>query len=130
MLSTFLGQIQSYFSKSFFVASFFPLLGFTFANGFVAYLLFNPWQVWADKNIIKVTESAFYATMVVVAIAFGAIVLSSLSTFLRQILEGKWGPFARFFTPAEDRRRLRLIQEKSQAEKELPHLEKAPEWQR
>jgi hypothetical protein len=120
MLSTFLSQLQSYFSKYFFVASFFPMLGFTFANGIVAYYLFSSWQIWAERNIVKATNGAFFATSLVVAIA--------LSMFLRQTLEGKWGDLSRFFTSAEDRRRQRLIQEKEQAAEEITYLEKAPEW--
>jgi hypothetical protein len=128
MLSTLLGQLQSYFSKYFFVASFFPLLGFTFANGIIAYFLFNPWQIWAERNIVKSTDGAFFATSLVVAIIFGAVVLSSLSTFLRQTLEGKWGHVSRFFTSAEDRRRQHLIQEREQAAKEVAYLALAPGW--
>jgi hypothetical protein len=128
MLSTFLSQIQSYFSKSFFVASFFPLLGFVFINGLIAYCLFGGWQTWAEQNIVKTPDNAFYATSIVVAVVFFAIVLSSLSTFLRQMLEGKWGRISEFFTPAEDRRRQRLIRERDQAAQEAVYFEKAPEW--
>jgi hypothetical protein len=128
MLSTFLSQLQSYFSKSFFVASFFPLLGFVFINGLIAYSLFSGWQTWAEQNIVKATDGAFYATSVVVAVVFFAIALSSLSTFLRQLLEGKWGKLSQFFTPAEDRRRQRLIREREEAAQEVAYFEKAPEW--
>jgi hypothetical protein len=128
MLSTFFSQLQTYFSKYFFVASFFPALGFTFLNCAIAYLLFPSWQTWAEQNIVKATDGAFFATSLVVAILFGAVVLSSLSTFLRQTLEGKWGCFSQVFTSSQDRRRQRLIQDRDQAADEIASLENSSDW--
>lgn len=39
MLSTFLSQLQSYFSKYFVLGSFCPVLAFAFLNGLTAYFV-------------------------------------------------------------------------------------------
>jgi hypothetical protein len=95
MLSTFLTQIQNYFSKYFLVGSFLPVLAFAFLNGLIAYPLIGAWRGWANTNILQTTAAgaAFFTASIVVALALAAYVLASLSTFLRRALEGQWpGP--------------------------------------
>src|ERR1700694_33778 len=102
MLSTFLTQLQNYFSKYFIVGSFFPMLAFTFLNGLIAYFLIGDWHSWADNNILKETagSAAFFTTSIVVAILLAAYALAALSPFLRRVLEGQWSGFLRdWFVP-------------------------------
>jgi hypothetical protein len=132
VLSTFLGQIQNYFSKYFIIGSFLPVLAFTALNGIVAYLLFSEWQRWVDVNLFGSTlgHGAFFTTSFVVGMLIAAYVLSALSTFLRQRLEGKgWGTLAAGFISAQDRRREILINELQEAAMEVIDLEDAPQWE-
>jgi hypothetical protein len=132
MLSAFLNQIQSYFSKYFLIGSFLPVLAFAFLNGLIAYVAFGEWQAWADKNLLgaTVTGGAFLIASFGVAVLIAAYVLSSLSTFLRRCLEGKWGPgVSRLFMPAQNRRRERLIQQMNEAAMEMADLENVSLWQ-
>src|ERR1043166_7880979 len=80
MLSTFLSQLQSYFSKYFVIGSFCPILAFTFMNGATAYVLSASWRAWIDRNIFNSTagRGAFAVTSITVAMVLLAYVLSSL----------------------------------------------------
>ena len=132
MLSTLLGQLQGYFSKYFIIGSFSPMLAFTFINGAAAYFVFEPWSAWVDRNLLGTTTvggGVFLTTSILVGIVLLAYVLSSLSTFLRQVLEGKWwGGFASLIVPAQNKRRLALVGELNQAFQEIPDLAHLPEW--
>lgn len=131
MLSTLLGQLQGYFSKYFVVGSFSPMLAFTFINGAAAYFVFDSWRDWADRNILNatVTGGAFLTTSIVVAVVLAAYVLSSLSTFLRQQLEGKWwGVCAAMFIPAQNKRQRALQDKLDEAVQEMTDLRHVDEW--
>jgi hypothetical protein len=131
VLSTLLSQLQGYFSKYFVVGSFSPMLAFAFINGAAAYLVFDSWRSWADANILNasVTGGAFLTTSIVVAVVLTAYVLSSLSTFLRQQLEGKWWDFvASRFVPAQNKRRLALLDALNNAFQEMADLDHIGEW--
>ncbi len=129
MLSTLIGQIQGYFSKYFLVGSFSPMLAFTFINGAIAYLVLDSWQAWADKNLINATGGAFFATSVAVGVLMLSYVLSSLGTFLRQLLEGKWyGFLAGMFIPAQNRRRLKMLAAVEEAFREMTDLGYVRQW--
>lgn len=132
MLSTFLSQLQSYFSKYFVVGSFCPMLVFAFVNGLTAYFLFGAWRGWVHTNILgsDVGRGAFLTTSLVVAIVLAGYVLSSLSTFLRRLVEGEWwAPLARLFIPAQNRRRQRLIDNVTTAAMDIVDLRDAPRWE-
>lgn len=132
MLSTLLSQLQGYFSKYFVVGSFSPMLAFAFINGAAGYLVFDSWRVWADANILNatVTGGAFLTTSIVVAVVLMAYVLSSLSTFLRQQLEGKWwGVFGSLFIPAQNRRRLALLDALDSAFQDMADLSHIGDWE-
>jgi hypothetical protein len=131
MLSTFLTQLQSYFSKYFIVGSFFPMLAFAFLNGLIAYFLIGDWHRWADNNILKATagNAAFFTTSIVVAILLAAYVLAALSTFLRRMLEGQWNGFLRnWFVPAQNRRREAIARQRSAEGREMADLAYASDW--
>ena len=130
MLSTLLSQLQGYFSKYFVVGSFSPMLAFTFINGAAAYFVVEPWHAWADDNILKptVTGGAFLTTSIVVGIVLAAYVLSSLSTFLRQVLEGQWwARVAGWFVPAQNKRRLQLLDSLARSFEEMTDLNQMDE---
>jgi len=132
MLSTFLTQLQSYFSKYFIVGSFFPMLAFTFLNGLIAYFLIGRWHHWADENILNATASgaAFFTASIVVAILLAAYVLAALSTFLRRILEGQWSESLRaWFVPAQNRRREAIATQLSAEGREMADLRYALAWE-
>ena len=86
MLSTFLSQLQSYFSKYFVMGSLCPMLAFAFLNGVTLYFVSPTWQTWAGKNILNGTagHEAFLVSSLVVGLVLAAYVLSALSTFLRR----------------------------------------------
>ena len=131
MLSSLLSQLQSYFSKYFIVGSFSPVLAFTFVNGLTAYLLFDRWRAWIDPYITNpsVARAIFVITSVTVAMTLAAYVLSSLSTFLRRLLEGYWWePLTKLFIPAQNMRRQRLVAAKDEAAKTNADLAEAPQW--
>lgn len=133
MLSTFLNQIQTYFSKYFIIGNFFPMLAFAFVNGMAAYLIFHSWRSWVDANLFDASakHGAFFTASVIVGIILAAYVLSSLNTFLRRLLEGKWWqPLATLFIPAQKRRRERLLEEINNAAMDIIDLRDADEWQK
>lgn len=133
MISTFLSQLQSYFSKYFFIGSFAPLLAFAFINGAIAYLVFDPWRAWADENLLgaTITGGVFVTTGISIGLVLCAYVLSALSTFLRQVLEGKWwSSIGGLFVPAQNRRRLALVRAMNDAYQEIADLKSASEWER
>jgi hypothetical protein len=132
MLSTFLSQLQTYFSKYFVIGSFFPMLAFAFVNGMTAYLIFAAWQGWVDSNIFSSSagRGAFLTTSMVVAIILAGYVLNSLSTFLSRVLEGHWwAPLTKLFIPAQNRRREKLINGLDSARIDLVDLADVPQWE-
>lgn len=133
MLSTFLSQLQSYFSKYFFLGSLSPILAFAFLNGVMAYFLSDSFRHWVESDLFTKTtvgRGAFLSTSLVVGIVLAAYVLSALSTFLRQKLEGRWGAaLARLFIPAQNRRRQRMVKDLQDAANDEADLASAPEWE-
>jgi hypothetical protein len=132
MLSTFLNQLQTYFSKYFVPGSFCPMLAFAFINGMIAYSLFTRWRTWVDAEVFSSSakRGAFVTTALGVAIVLAAYVLSSLSTFLRRQLEGKWWErLARLFIPAQNRRRQRMIDELQRAAMDIADLDDSRRWE-
>jgi hypothetical protein len=131
MLSTFLTQLQNYFSKYFTIGSFFPMLTFTFLNGLIAYPLVGAWRSWANANILQASAggAAFFTASIVVAIVLAAYVLAALSTFLRRMLEGQWSEgFRKLFVPAQNRRREAIVKRLTEAGMEMADLAYAPKW--
>lgn len=131
MLSTFLSQLQGYFSRYFVVGSFFPMLSFAVLNGLIGYFAFPRWQGWIHSNLLDSPSSgALTSGTLVVAITLMAYVLYGLSTALRQILEGRsWGWFGRLLIPAQSRRREQLRRKLQAVAMETADLNDAPIWQ-
>lgn len=133
MLSTFLSQLQSYFSKYFVIGNFFPVLAFVCINGIVAYFLISPWRAWVDANILDASagRSVYFITGITVGTVLLAYILSSLSTFLRRLLEGRgWEPVSKRFIPTQNRRRTKLVDELAVASKDIIDLRDADEWEK
>ncbi|MFN2407677.1 MAG: hypothetical protein ABR594_16635 [Pyrinomonadaceae bacterium] len=133
MLSTFLSQLQSYFSKYFVIGTFFPVLCFAFFNGLTGYLIWPQFRAWVDTNAVKggISQGAFLFTSITIGVLLFAYVWSSLSTFLRQVLEGDWGEFlSNLFVPPQKRRREALIKALKQALVELTDFREEPEWRK
>jgi len=133
MLSTFLSQLQNYFSKYFVLGSFCPMLAFAFLNGLTAYFVSPTWRTWAYANILNVSagHEAFLVSSLVAGLVLAAYVLSALSTFLRRQLEGAWPELiATIFIPAEHRRRQRIIDDLNSASMDLADLSDSPHWER
>lgn len=133
MLSTFLSQLQTYFSKYFVIGSFCPVLCFVFLNGLTGYLISPQWRAWADKHILDagVGKGAFVVTSITVGMVLLAYVWSSLSTFLRQILEGSWGDFlSNQFVPIQKRQREALIEQRNKALVDLTDFREVSDWRK
>lgn len=92
MLSTLLGSLASFFSKFFIVASWLPVLVFSFSHGLMAFLLFDAFHDWTLDFLEHQTLSryAFVTAALVIGTLVAAYVLSSLNDFLRGLLEGRW----------------------------------------
>jgi hypothetical protein len=131
MLSTFLTQLQNYFSKYFIIGSFCPMLACTFLNGFLAYFLYGAWHTWADANILPASAvgGTFVTTSIIVAIVLAAYVLASINMFLRRTLEGRWGDWLRsFFISSQMRRREALVARLNEAAMDMADLADSPNW--
>lgn len=88
MLTAVLDRLTSLTSKAFIIGAFVPVLAFAFLNGVVLYLGFGWFRAWAEPQI-SVAARAFDLVAVLVGLAVVAYVLSSLSAFLQQVLEGQ-----------------------------------------
>src|SRR5215468_10458192 len=131
MLSTFLTQLQSYFSKYFVLGSFFPMLACVFLNGLIADIFIVAWRSWVNANILDANtgRSLFFSTSIVVAIVLLAYVLAGLGTFLRRMLEGQWSDrLQQWFVGGENRRREILIGRFEAEAMEVADLAYAPRW--
>jgi hypothetical protein len=133
VLSTFLSQLQNYFSKYFIIGSFVPMLAFAFVNSLTVYFLFPTSQKFIDDLLINPTRGAFFTTSLMLAIAAAAYVLSSLSTFLRGVLEGRWPWVPKFlvafFVATQNARRERMLGDLYEAKMDRVDLAEAHEWE-
>ncbi|RKP47071.1 hypothetical protein [Pararobbsia silviterrae] len=119
MLSTLLNNIVAAFSKSFLIASFLPVLTFVFMNGLFAYLFFDPWRAWCNANLVHYSEGSqliFLIGALVVLLIVMSYLVSSMSNFMRQLMEGHWSNLlTSLFAPAQGKRLLRIEEKRSQA---------------
>ena len=88
MLTAVLDRLTSLTSKAFIIGAFVPVLAFAFLNGVVLYLGFGWFRAWAEPQI-SVAARTFDVVATLVGLAVVAYVLSSLSAFLQQVLEGE-----------------------------------------
>ncbi|QIE27993.1 hypothetical protein SBC1_61050 (plasmid) [Caballeronia sp. SBC1] len=108
MFGSLLNNIVSVFSKNFLIASFLPVLAFTFMNGAALYVLFEPWHQWGDQHVIQVKgvgDVAFLTGVLAIALIVLSYLVSSITNSLRRIMEGNWPEWiAHLFSPAQERR--------------------------
>jgi hypothetical protein len=133
MLSSFLSQLQGYFSKYFIVGAFFPLLSCAVINALIGYVVFPGWQNWIDAKILKagLSEGTFIVTSLIVAITLMAYVMYGLVTAMRQGLEGRhWGSLGRLIASAQIRALERLRARTHAASEEVADLRDAPLWRK
>src|SRR5712691_3364814 len=89
MLSNLLDKLGALLSKSFVIGSFIPVLIFAFLNGALLY-----WNAswfrggWAESQLFD-AKAGFVMGAILIGLAVTAYVLSSVSVFLREVLEGK-----------------------------------------
>ena len=111
MLGTLLDKLQSLFSKNFVIGSI-PLFAFFFLHGLMAYRVSYYFQVWVRSYFFSQAPSrqamlSFALLLIVIIISY---VLSTLSVFLREILEGKHGLGGFLSIAMSQRYRDRLVQ--------------------
>src|SRR5579859_6398619 len=92
MLGTLLDKLQSLFTKNFVIGSI-PLFAFLLANGLLAYRVSYYFQRWVQayflsQNAVRQAVLSFAFLLVAVVLSY---VLSTLSVFMREVLEGKHG---------------------------------------
>jgi hypothetical protein len=113
VFATFLDRFGSIFSKSFQVI-YLPLLLFLLAHGTTAYFFSTNFQVWFNSHLAAELDHPALATAALfIALAIVAIVFSTLSTTLRDFLEGRYLP-ALLGEPMTQRHRDRLARVESQ----------------
>ncbi len=86
-LTTLLDRLTSFFSKSFTLGAFVPVVVFAFCNAALLYLHTSWFHSWADSQIKQ--PAAFTMGAIIVGLAVAAYLLSSVSTALRKVLEGR-----------------------------------------
>lgn len=92
MLGSLLDRLGAFFSKNFF-SNCIPLLFFLFLYGATAYYSSTSFQRWAGAKLqSEIDHPALLSFGLLLAVAIVAYVFSTLNTFFREILEGKYLP--------------------------------------
>lgn len=93
MLSTAIEKIQTLFSRHILLSSFYPLLIYAFINLSLLYQISPPFRRWLlDHELSASVTTLVQGSVVVLAIAVGAFFLSTISYFLRELVEGRHWP--------------------------------------
>jgi hypothetical protein len=115
MLGTVLDKLGGWLSKAFLFGSFFPVLIFTALNG-MWYWIINPdfGNELAKYFAMPATKQVYLLTTLLIGVAVVAYVLWSLSTLLREVLEGKhgWPSFLQSWVSQVQRNRLASLNKK------------------
>jgi len=115
MFGTLLDKLQSLFSKNFVIGSI-PLFAFLFLHGLMAYRVSYYFQGWVRTYFLSqdIFRQAVLSFALLLATVIVSYVLSTLSVFMREILEGKHG-LGKFLSDALSQRyRDRLIEVESE----------------
>jgi hypothetical protein len=88
MLGTLIEKLSALLSKSAFVASFIPLLAFMAANTGLLSAVNRPFRTW----IVSHRTNAEFIGGVVIAFFIGALILATINTRLRELMEGRFWP--------------------------------------
>ena len=115
MLSTLLDKLGGLLPRSFIIASFFPVLIFALFNGFMLYRFSAAFRrVFDDYFALDASKQALYGAVVLILVSFFGYIFSTLSLFLRELLEGKYlAVFTRIHTRmvAEKQRQLDVLKD-------------------
>ncbi|HEV7922160.1 MAG TPA: hypothetical protein VGR02_15350 [Thermoanaerobaculia bacterium] len=132
MFSTLLDKLTNIFSKYLLISAFFPLLIAAFVNAALLFTTVGSFHAWAlKKQGNEPLAGALNGTVVLIALAVLAVILSSIATFLRELLEGKhWpAPLCKLLRPLQWER-LETIDEKlDAAQREQWKLRHAGDWE-
>ena len=131
MLSTVIDKLTSLFSARMLVATFFPLLIVTFANMVLLRMTSAPFRAWLDAQKPEADlESVIQGAVVLVSIAVLASLVATLTTVLRELLEGKHWPkrLAAFFIPMEVERLKQFDAEREALQAEYWKVRGASGW--
>ena len=88
MLASIIDRLTSLISKYLVIGFFLPVLMFAFVTAAITYHEFSRFREWARPEISG-TAKAFDVVVILVGLSIVAYLFSVLSTFLREILEGK-----------------------------------------
>lgn len=95
MLGTLLDKLGTLLPKNFIIANFFPVLIFAAVHAGMLYLVSGSFRDWARKYyFFDAGKQALWGLPILLAVVLTAYVFSTLSLFLREILEGKYLPSA------------------------------------
>lgn len=135
MLGTVLEKLESLLSKSFLIASFFPILIFSALNGAMLYWISQPareWLAWYHQQ--DAASKGVYGATVLIGLAVAAYVFSTLSLVLRNALEGRYFQDSRLGQLLEGRQRARLRQFEEEFDRARTSRRsvrrEAPDWER
>jgi len=110
------------------------MLCFVFVNGATGYVVSARWRAWVNANILNLGlgRGAFVVTSLTISVVLLAYVLSSLSTFLRQLLEGRWWweILAKRFVAIQKQHREALLDSRNEAFANLTDLREMPQWRK
>ena len=87
MLTTMLDRLGTLLSRQFIVSYFVPVLVFAFLNALLLAWQVSAFRVWAPAQFEGL--KGFYALPVLIGFAVVAYFISSVSVYLRQVLEGR-----------------------------------------
>jgi hypothetical protein len=107
VLSAAIEKIQTLFSRHFILSSFYPVLIFAFVNLVLLYQTSPRFRrSVATHGLLTDVPTLLQGAVAVVALAMAAFVLSTVSHFLREVIEGNHWPEAvrRHFIPIQRRR--------------------------
>src|SRR6266511_5637633 len=124
MLSNLLDKLGSLLSKYFVIGSFIPVLIFVCLNGALLYWNAVWFRAWVDPQLFG-AKTGFFAGAMLIGLAVAAYVLSSVSVFLREVLEGKHvGPLLPkgLFENPQHEKRNRLDDQRRRAHEEADKI--------
>jgi hypothetical protein len=130
MLGTLLDKLQSLFSKNFVIGSI-PLFTFLLLHGLMAYRVSYYFQRWVELYFFSQspTRQAVLSFAFILVAIIVSYVLSTLSVFMREVLEGKHGLGQYLSAALSQRYRDRLVDLEKQLRAAKTHRRKLKEKQ-
>jgi hypothetical protein len=136
MLTTVIDRLTSLVSKYFVIGAFLPVLMFAFLTGTIFYHDSKWFREWARPEMSQTgTAKTFDAVALLIGIAIIAYLLSTINTFLREILEGKhllpiWNPLLQLFQARQEKKLAKLNEEYATARNERALIgQQKQKWQ-